>query len=60
MQYFIDQDGRVRLAAPVASDNDPFAQAISEAMRQWRFTVPRREGQPVIALVRQTFTLRGA
>lgn len=55
-EYFIDQTGLVRMPLLVRIDGDMIlADAVSGALRQWRFEPPTVNGRPVVVQVRQAF-----
>lgn len=58
LQFLIDEEGFVRLPVVVAEDDPDLGRACVEAVTQWRFEVPRREGVPVMALVRKEFRFK--
>jgi len=53
--FFVDENGKVRLPARVRSDHDEFAEASVDALMEWQFTPLTRRGQPVIVQMRQEF-----
>jgi TonB family protein len=55
LQFFVDQEGRVRLPMVVEADDPDLAKAVLEAVGSWQFNPPMRAGRPVLALVRQKF-----
>lgn len=59
LEYFIGTDGSVRMPTVVEPDFNGLGPAVQSALSQWKFAPPRRNGEPVIALVRQTFHFGG-
>jgi len=57
VEFFIDEEGRVRLPAIGREDrDDAYSAAAVRAVEQWRFEPPLRRGHPVLVLARQDFT----
>lgn len=55
LEFVIDETGRPRLPALVHAPHPEFANRAVEALMQWEFTPPMRDGKPVSARVRQEF-----
>lgn len=55
VQFYIDEAGTVRLPAIVNADRIDIAEAALEAVRQWRFEPPTRNGHPVLISAIQQF-----
>ncbi|HYC69648.1 MAG TPA: TonB family protein [Opitutaceae bacterium] len=55
VEFYVDEQGRPRLPVVVAADDDAFGRSALEAIAQWRFSVPRAGGWPVMVLARQRF-----
>lgn len=55
VQYFIDETGGVRMPMVLVSQGNEADQAVLRALREWRFAVPTRGGEPIALLVRQRF-----
>ncbi|HEX3729231.1 MAG TPA: energy transducer TonB, partial [Opitutaceae bacterium] len=55
VKFFIDEQGRVRMASVVGRPDPALADLAIEAIDQWRFTPPRWHGQPVLAQLTQVF-----
>jgi len=53
--FFVDEQGRVRLASVVGRPDPALAALAIEAIDQWRFTPPQWHGQPVLAQLTQVF-----
>jgi len=56
VEFYIDQEGRVRVPAVAREDaDDRLATVAVAAVEQWRFEPPMREKQPVLVLAQQDF-----
>ena len=55
VQFYIDETGTVRLPAIVNADRIDLAEAALEAVRQWKFEPPTRNGKPVLISAIQLF-----
>jgi TonB family protein len=55
IDFFVDENGKVRMPTRVRSDHDEFAQASADALMEWQFTPLTRNGQPVIVEMKQEF-----
>ncbi len=55
LEFVIDDTGRPRMPALVQAPHPEFANRAVEALMQWEFTPPMRDGKPVSARVRQEF-----
>ena len=55
LDFIIDENGKPRMPVVVSSTDDQFAIAAADALNQWRFTPPVRQGKPVAVQVRQEF-----
>ncbi len=49
VDYFIDENGRVRMPVVVSASHPRLAWAAAAAIEQWRYESPRRHGQRVLA-----------
>jgi TonB family protein len=58
VEYFIDEDGRVRAPSIIHSTSDEFTQAALAAMAQWRYEKPRRGGLAVVTTMRYAFDFK--
>lgn len=61
VQFFIDEEGRVRLPAvsrETSEENGAFAAAAVNAVSQWQFEPPLSRGQPVLVAARQDFNFK--
>lgn len=59
LDFYIDQEGRPRLATIVGDVSEPHAAAALAALEQWRFSPPTRHGRPAVVHVRQEFVFAG-
>jgi TonB family protein len=60
LAYYVDELGRVRMPVTV-NDADPgLADQAVEAVKQWQFEPPTRNGRPVLVLVCQSFRFGSA
>lgn len=55
LEFIIDENGRPRLPALVSAPHPEFANRAVEALMQWEFSPPMRDGKPVATRVRQEF-----
>ena len=55
LDFYIDGEGRPRMAGVLRSDDDALNGAAIEALSHWRFEPPRRNGLPVIVRATQVF-----
>ncbi|MBA4136225.1 MAG: hypothetical protein C0518_02780 [Opitutus sp.] len=55
VDFYIDEEGRVRLPIVSASEYPELASAAIFAVRQWKFAPPLRQGRPVLAFASQEF-----
>jgi TonB family protein len=63
VQFYIDEEGRVRLPAVSRAMNDanePLAASALQAVSQWRFEPPLAKGSPVLVAASQEFTFQPA
>ena len=56
IEFYIDESGEVRLPVVIDQTAGDFAGAAMEAVRQWSFEPPMKNGKPVTALARQKFS----
>ncbi len=56
VDFYIDEEGRVRLPVATKFDNEAFAEAAVAALMEWRFAVPLHHGVPVGTHAIQSFT----
>jgi TonB family protein len=54
LAYYVDEQGRVRMPLTVNDADPELADLAVEAVRQWRFDPPMRNGQPVLVRVSQS------
>ncbi len=57
LEFLIDESGRVRIPVLHKGANVPLANAAADALAQWEFDPPIREGRPAIVIARQEFVL---
>ena len=57
IEFIIDEDGHPRMPVLVQAPNADLGNRMGDALMQWRFTPPRRNGKPVAVRVRQQFVL---
>jgi TonB family protein len=56
VEFYIDQEGKVRVPAVAREDaDDRLATVAVAAVEQWRFEPPMRDKQPVLVLAQQDF-----
>lgn len=55
IEFFIDENGAVRVPAVIDADFWELGVLAMEAVRQWRFEPPTSRGRPVLVRVRQPF-----
>lgn len=55
VEFYIDENGAVRLPAILEQNGIDFAASAVEAVLQWKFEPPMRNGRPVTAVVMQQF-----
>ncbi|HEU5080122.1 MAG TPA: TonB family protein [Opitutaceae bacterium] len=55
VEFFIDEQGNVRMPSILKADNDTVAEAATAAVRNWKFEAPTVNGKPVLVRAQQTF-----
>lgn len=55
LDYYIDGEGRPRMPVVVGATHEAFAHAAVDALLQWRYAAPTRQGRPVLVRVVQEF-----
>lgn len=55
VEFYVDTEGHPRLPVILKSTDPAFAEAAIRALSEWRFSVPTRDGEPVIVRTRQEF-----
>lgn len=55
VDFYIDPEGRPRMPVVLRATREEFAMATLDALLQWRFLPPRRQGRPVLVRVVQDF-----
>lgn len=58
IDFYIDATGRARMPVPTQASHELFAAAAVEALLQWQFTPPTRNGAPVVVRVVQRFDFK--
>jgi TonB family protein len=56
VDFYIDETGVVRMPAVSPRDNSELTVLSLEALRQWRFEPPTRNGKPVLVKASQVFS----
>lgn len=55
VEFFIDTTGVARMPSVIAAEDPDLAAACVQAVRDWRFEPPTRQGKPALVRVQQTF-----
>jgi TonB family protein len=55
LDFYVDAEGKPRMPVVISTTHPLLAGVAAEALAQWRFTPPTREGQPVAVRVQQEF-----
>lgn len=55
VEFFIEPSGAVRMPSVVSSEDPDLEAASVQAVRDWRFEPPTRNGRPTLVHVQQTF-----
>ena len=55
VDFFIDENGKLRMPAIQRADHDELASLAVAAMLQWKFEPPTRQGVPVLVRAKQVF-----
>jgi TonB family protein len=55
IEFYIDESGDVRLPVVIDQSASEFAGAAIQAVRQWKFEPPMKDGKPVSAIAKQRF-----
>jgi TonB family protein len=58
IDFYVDADGRPRMPVVATASHEAFGAAATDAVAQWRFTPPTRDGNPVLVRVRQQFVFK--
>jgi TonB family protein len=58
VEFYIDEEGRVRIPVARETPDVAFANAAVDAVSQWQFEPPTSKGKPVIVHVVQIFTIK--
>ena len=56
IDFYIDMEGRPRMPVVLRAPHELYAGAAADALMQWRFNVPSRQGQPTIVRATQQFS----
>jgi TonB family protein len=56
LDFYIDAEGRTRMPVVLRATHELYAAAAVEALMQWRFSPPLREGRPVLVRATQVFS----
>ncbi len=56
IEFFIDENGTVRMPSVARADQDILAALAINAVRQWKFEPPTNHGKPVLVKAQQVFT----
>jgi len=56
IEYFLDKDGDAQLPQVVSASGPPFGYAAAQAVASWRFEPAVKDGHPVIARCRASFS----
>ena len=56
IDFYIDMEGRPRLPVVLRAPHELYASAAAEALMQWQFNPPSRQGQPMIVRATQQFS----
>jgi TonB family protein len=54
VEFYIDETGAVRMPAVVKADYPELGHLLADAVRQWTFAPPTRQGRPVLVHASQT------
>ncbi|HXC01266.1 MAG TPA: energy transducer TonB [Opitutaceae bacterium] len=60
VDFYIDEEGRVRIPVARETSDAAFANAAVDAVSQWQFDPPTSKGKPVLVHAVQTFTINPA
>ncbi len=60
VDFYIDEEGRVRIPVARETTDAAFANAAVDAVGQWQFDPPTSQGKPVLVHAAQTFTINAA
>ena len=58
VEFYIDEEGRVRIPVARETSDAAFANAAVDAVSQWQFEPPTSKGKPVLVHVVQIFTIK--
>lgn len=55
LDFYVDEKGHARMPVVMTATNQSYAEAAVNALNQWKFFSPTRQGQPVAVRVQQEF-----
>jgi hypothetical protein len=58
IDFYVDSEGRPRMPVAIRASHDWYAIAAIQALSEWRFPAPTRDGRPVAVRLRQEFIFR--
>ena len=58
LDFFIDEEGRVRFPSISGNPDELLAATAVNALKQWRFEPPKKNGRPVLVRAQQRFDFR--
>ena len=56
--FIIEKDGTISQAQIVKATDDEFGEAARQSVLRWRYSPPKKDGQPVRVALQEPFTLR--
>jgi len=59
LDFYVDAEGHPRMPVVINTTHPLLANVAADALAQWRFTPPTREGQPIAVRVQQEFVFPG-
>jgi TonB family protein len=59
VEFYIDANGNVRMPAVSSADHLELGLIAADAVKQWKFEPPTRDGHPVMVKARQIFNFHG-
>jgi hypothetical protein len=59
IDFYIDMEGRPRMPVVLRAAHESYGIAAADALMQWRFAPPTRQGRPMIVRATQLFTFSG-
>ncbi|HEY4247697.1 MAG TPA: energy transducer TonB [Lacunisphaera sp.] len=55
LDFYVDEKGQARMPVVMEATNPRYAQAAVNALNQWKFSSPTRQGKPIAVRVQQEF-----